>query len=140
MRAGHQREHRSRPAPLTTATGIDSAASLPAGTSMAPAAVCPGAALAVPTANGACSAAHRVVEAAIVNGPHPNTRIGVMAPPIGSDGGDVGHCQGREAILAGKSVFPEGEIAWSDHRIGLNSWAPARRFALALLAWLLSNP
>ena len=106
-------------APLTTITGIDSAASLPAGTSMAPAAVWPGAALAVPTTNGACSAAHRLVEAAIVNRTHPNTRIGVMAPPIGSDGGDVGHCQGREAILAGKSVIPMGEIARSDPRIRL---------------------
>ena len=44
-------------APLTTITGIDSAASLPAATSMAPTAICPGAAVAVPTVNGACAAA-----------------------------------------------------------------------------------
>ena len=46
-------------APLTTITGIDSAASLPAATSMAPTAICPGAAVAVPTVNGACAAATR---------------------------------------------------------------------------------
>ncbi len=44
-------------APCTTATGIDSAASLPAGTSIAPNAVCPRDALAVPTVNVAAAPA-----------------------------------------------------------------------------------
>src|SRR6185369_10150236 len=44
-------------APCTTATGIDSAASLPAGTSIAPKAVCPRLAFAVPTVNVEAEAA-----------------------------------------------------------------------------------
>src|SRR3974377_572270 len=48
-------------APWTTTTGILSAASLPAGTSIAPTAFCPRCAVAVPTVNGACGAAVRSV-------------------------------------------------------------------------------
>ncbi len=53
-------------APCTTATGIDSAASAPAGTSMLPVAVCPRAALAVPTVNTGGSCAARTTDAPVI--------------------------------------------------------------------------
>ena len=68
-------------APLTTMTGIDSAASLPAATSMAPTAICPGAAVAVPTVKGACAAATRGLpqNASVTSNP-VTTRVYVMGP------------------------------------------------------------
>ena len=68
-------------APFTTTTGIERAASTPAGTSMVPAAVCPGAALAVPTANDVCASAFPTVDSAVVKSIQTNRRLEVMVPP-----------------------------------------------------------
>ena len=81
-------------APLTTMTGIDSAASLPAGTSMPPAAVCPGAALAVPTMKAVGWAVHTAIPAATVNHTPPNMRISVIGPPCGTTAS--GECYRQE--------------------------------------------
>ncbi len=69
-------------APCATATGIDIAASLPAGTSMAPVAVCPRAAFAVPTVNTARSpgfdCAQTVIAGCAVNKAAANTAMRVV--------------------------------------------------------------
>ena len=69
-------------APWATATGIDIAASLPAGTSMAPVAVCPRAAVAVPTVNTARSpgfdCAQAVTAECAVNRAAANTVVRVV--------------------------------------------------------------